>query len=674
MKKKKGKKEILRQAVFLPLFLFFSSIILPIILPISSASVIISDPPKEKYNLGEKISVDVSIIENFEGTGTLSLVMSCNENNATDEVTLSMKNVRVQKSQQQQVSDTLTTIIPGGCKIIAKFDNNLNTTEKTETRQFLVSRELTGAFSVKKSLMQLGQSNIMAGDIYYLSGNTVNGTAQLYFKKESQNYYVDMTAIENGKLSYTLNTTSYPAGDYVFDILAKDSFGNEKTFAEAIRFRVSNIIKISAGTDKQEYAPGEKIEVSGAINPEISDYNLLDAMVKIKFADAEIELKADSEFSQKIDVPENAKSGKSRITITVEDYFGNQGAKEIEISILQVPNLILLEVNKRTFRPGENLTLVPIIYDQANDLIAETVNVKIESPDKKTLMNSDIKTNQTLIYSIGSFADPGNYKIVLKAGALRTEENIVVEKVEQLMLKLDNQTVMVNNTGNIPSSEEISLELSGGKNYTLNKRISLNPDTAVSIDLGREIPAGNYSLKIPKTQWQDEQFYNLSTTDKRSFATKYLGISPWISGQRGISANPFLLVFIAVVVSVLIAGFIYRQRLVDSYSQGRKQDKEDESEDVEAQEMNEFLKHKREKLNVKEHSGENQHQQHSPDRVDRENPEVKKFVKTTLEKHEKEKSEMHHSEKNASEREKPEVKKFIESSLKAQKETEERRK
>ncbi len=652
------------------------------LLPSAFASLIISDPFKDTYNVGELIPVTTSLKENFDGLGVLSLSIKCIENSTASEITLSMKNVKLVRGEAQQIDETLTTLSNsvGMCKITAQleYQTNETVTEKSETKQFIVSRELLGSFSAGQSAIQLGQSNTIKGRVSYLDGKMLKGTAQLYFKKDSKNYYVGIVNVENGDFLYELNSTNYPSGDYIFDILAKDSVGNEKSFLGASSFKVSNKISVTANVNKLNFNPGEKIGVSGKIEPEIPSYKFRNAEISIKLFNDTYLIKSGGDFSEEVQVPENAKSGKTKIAVKALDDAGNEGMQEIEISIQQIPKTVQLNLNRRTFKPEENITITPLVFDQANDLAFQSVEVKIEDAVRKTIFETEAKTNQSIDYQLLSGAIPGNYKITAKAGALEAEENIVVESVEKIIIKLENQTILMNNTGNVPYKEKLSFELDGDKNYTLTKNLDISPGVVAQMDLNREIPAGNYLLKIPNSSLQGEQLVNVSTVDERSFLTKYWGIPPRIIGQNSIYASPFLLAFIALILSGLVAGFIYRQKLMASYSFGKKPEDENEDkniETIEAEEMNEFLRYKREKI-VKERENRENHNQNNNHNAhpERENPEVRKFIKTTLEKHEKEKIERHHSEKNASEREKPEVRKFIESSLKAQKETEEKRK
>lgn len=458
-----------------------------LLIPIANALTI--DPlPYNIYNLGDNIFISGS-----SEPGFVELSLNCNGQD-------------MQLGGVVVIKEAFSKIIPitgsvGDCKITAALNN-----ETAESNIFQLTKELIGKFTISHNEVQLGDEISIEGHVTKLNRNPIDGTATIYFKKEDNIFSINTVEIRNGEINHNLNVL-IPAGIYNIVIEIIDNFGNQHVF-DVSTIKVNTNLIIGADFDQSSYKPGDTLKLKGDVikttgtKPENLNLTV--------YLDNKIYKFTTTEFEIIYQIPKNTKSYKHDVKIEAIDEIGNKGIFLTQYYIEPTPTSLEIELNKTSFKPEEEITITPTLYDQANDIINDQINLRIKKLDYETTINS----NQPLIYKIPKFSKPGEYRIKIESNDLKQERLFYIEEVKDLKIILNGQILDILNTGNIIFNDDLKIIADTEELVSLYIR----PNTTYDLELYKLFKNGEYTIKIPFT---GQEFYNVVISDDRGFLNRF---------------------------------------------------------------------------------------------------------------------------------------------------------
>ena len=469
--------------------------LLLLMLPSTFALININGPSLDVVNLGDKIHLEGYVQEDIDVIGFFKLELNCGSKQV-----LSIKVINILKGQKYSFSEDLPVIgnMLGSCNIIASVESNDITLEQVNSKNFIISKDLNGEFKLEQDKLQLGKYLILNGTIQKKDGSLVNGLATLYFKQGDNIYSVDTTQVKNGELNYIKKLKDNVAGVYNIDIYVIEDHGNEQKFVNVASFLLSNQLNINVTLDKNEIKPGEVILIKGnALN--ILQENVDNASVKFLMENSIFysELK-NGKFDDEIKTEKNIKSGLHNIEVIIIDSLGNSGNNNISINIIAVPTTLANYISGAAFKPGDNVIVRPILLDQAGDIINNDVTIEILNKNNDLVGSKIIKSNESYSFTLVEYSVPGKWTVKSFSSGLNEYSSFYVNEVSSIIANIDNQTLLINNIGNIKYDKQIIISLQNqiGKEYQIKRRITLNPNETIQIDLTKEVETGIYNIML----------------------------------------------------------------------------------------------------------------------------------------------------------------------------------
>ncbi|MEK6861922.1 MAG: hypothetical protein AABY07_08200, partial [Nanoarchaeota archaeon] len=502
--------------------------------------ILLDNTKSTPYNLGEDIDISGYIIQDQATRGKFQLELQCQE-----KLPLLIRYINLRRGERLDINENLAVplSIQGDCAILASiFSDNL-VVDQTRTNNFKITEELNGTFSLENNLIQLGKPLELKGQVQKINGNALDGIATIYLLLNNEINLVESTEIKEGVLDYTYNTINNIPGDYAINIEINDLYGNRALFTNIAKFTIINEISVFAETNKESALPGTTITVFGTANTILRE-RVIGGTASISFEGKTYtaDLSRNGQFDLKIDLPENVKSGKLKILVTVDDDAGNTGDTETSIEIIPVPSYISIEVEESVFKPGQEIAIKPLLFDQASDLIEELINIEIKDNNGKSVYQDSAISGSSITYPLLQGASPGTWKVIASTTKLKSEANLYIGELYSLDFRIENETLVIINAGNVKYTEPIEIRLTSNEASSIvTKKTSISPDKELRINLAREVRPGVYDIEV-----QDKKFENVHIT------------------SRGFNINTNLiywtLVIIVIVLLIYLAFFRTKRR------------------------------------------------------------------------------------------------------------------
>ena len=212
---------------------------------------------------------------------------------------------------------------------------------------------------------------------------------------------------------------------------------------ESNYFAVTNLLTVLPVNAKIKALPGDTIQVAAVVN-EAYGNNVLKAPTKITL-DTDIYPvdAADGRLNFDIVVPRNIKSGFHSIEIDSYDSKGNAGSSSIELEITAVPSYIKIETSSDILAPGSKTTVMSSIYDQAGDLINDSLELEMASPKNDKIFRKLVGSNEKLEYEFSQYAQPGVYKLTAAYKNLVSQGSVTIGTLRDVRIKYENESVFL---------------------------------------------------------------------------------------------------------------------------------------------------------------------------------------------------------------------------------------
>lgn len=380
-------------------------------------------------------------------------------------------------------------------------------------------------------------------------------------------------------------------------------------------FTVTNQLTVLPVNTKITSLPGEIIEVIGVVNEAFGN-NVLKAEIEIVLDDNTYEVDAvDGKFNLTLELSDHIKSGNHTIEIEASDSKSNAGSSSIELEITPVPTYITNVLSASSISPGTTVEITSSLYDQADDLINTSFDLKLDAPNGNNVFKKVVQSNEKLSYEFSQYAEPGTYTFASTFSDLAAKSSINISTVREVKIKYENETVFVENVGNIVFEDELTFILESElKKYPITKNIKVDPGKILSIDLSKEVPLGIYDVLSPlkegiepisekiseklvdfadeiteTAQESAEQAISeeglladdVTIHDNRPFYKKIASglssITSLIVGADGLLIKNPLLAPVILIIIVLLLVFRYGRKPIMRFFKGKKNDNDKEN-------------------------------------------------------------------------------------------------
>ena len=539
------------------LFLF----LIPIVNAIS-----IDNIPYNTYNLGDNL-----FVSGTADSGFVFLTLNCNDQMSP------LGNIVVIKGVYSKIVPL--TGLTGDCKFTAL--NN----ETAESNAFKVATELLGKFSVSSNEVQLGDEISINGYITNLNKDPINGIANIYIKKDNNLFSLDTTEIKSGDINYNTNVL-VPEGTYAIELEVADNFGNKQLFALS-QIKVNTNLVITSDVDKSEYKPGNTLKLTGYVLKTTSDKpSKINLTVYIDDKSYEF---TTNEFSIDYQIAENTKSYKHDIKIEATDDIGNKGIFLTQYYVDPIATYLEIELNKTHFKPSEEVSIRPVLYDQAKDFLPGEIDLEISN-----FQSATVKSGETLNYKLKTFLKPDNYNIKAESFNLNQEKIFYVDIVKEIEVILNGQVLTIFNKGNVVYDEYLEIKADNAKEAV---SLYLKPNATYIIELNKLFEDGEYTITISKT---NQVFDNVIIFDSRGFFNKITDFfsdatsAAVVGTNKNIRKSPLTVIGIYLFILLFITGTIRSAYL----HQRRKKDKIKQKEVMAGRKRLEELKKEGKKYNL----------------------------------------------------------------------------
>lgn len=277
-------------------------------------------------------------------------------------------------------------------------------------------------------------------------------------------------------------------------------------------------------------------------------------------------------FSLSIKLSGDAPAGDYRIDVLVyEESLGEKGSEGSTIAnlkVFQIPRTMDLALNNQNFDPGTNLEVKPGLLDQTGMNIDEEVSVIIRGEDGLRLFEKIVQSQENVVFNIPTNLSSGYYKVEVYSGDVSSSGNFFVNEKQIVSFVLVNESLIVNNIGNVPYNKDIEVELNG-KPFV--KKVELGLGDVKNFKLSGT--DGEYNIRISDGD---------SELSQSGVALTGFSIGVDEEGQGGFVSTSFLWIF---VIIGLLVGLFFLFRLVFkkksfAFSNKRKKDTVEIEKDV----------------------------------------------------------------------------------------------
>ncbi|MEI6731353.1 MAG: hypothetical protein WCK90_01600 [archaeon] len=239
------------------------------------------------------------------------------------------------------------------------------------------------------------------------------------------------------------------------------SFGNENTRTSS--FTLSKKINVDLNVSGIIVEPGQGIPLSGiAVKENGILFNGEARVVVSGLGIDEPILVTDGRFSGNVTLQADAPANNYAIALIVseKDASGNvinSGRSESLFGVKQVVRRLVITTDKETLNPGESIGFIVNAYDQTNVSMIDDISLVVYQPNGNVFSKRIAKTGEQLSMGTETNFQPGYWKIEVGQDNRKEIKTFNVNELMKADFKLENDTLKVTNTGNIPYTKPVEI-------------------------------------------------------------------------------------------------------------------------------------------------------------------------------------------------------------------------
>lgn len=387
----------------------------------------------------------------------------------------------------------------------------------------------------------------------FLTADIVCNNGQVNIYKSS----FDLQAFEQQNLTVQTKLNKNLIGDLDGSCYLDTRFGSDEQ--KSTSFELSNRIDVLLAVSNSTVDPGQRISVSG--NATKSDGSSANGFAQISIPGTNstiISTISNGAFSDDIYIPANAASGAYYLTVNAyeRDSSGsltNQGSASSTIRVNQIIKKVDVAIDNPSIYPSSNLSYTALLYDQTDNQATLDTPVLIYNPNGTLYTQQTVKSGDLQVLSLPYDAAPGQWTIEVYYNNLAAKHSFNIESVSKNSFSLDNQTLVVTNTGNVPYSGNVQVKM-GDNVQTLAVNLGVDQEKRFKLSA----PDGSYAISAGDGQ---NSAIDLGNSYLTGNAVAIQDISTLSSG----SFMVFWIWFIIIIVLVAIALYYYRKVRKNNY-------------------------------------------------------------------------------------------------------------
>ncbi len=353
------------------------------VISLASAEIIISQPSKFTYNVGEQLKISVSVLQ---GGSALEANLICE--NSSESKLVFFKNLEASE-KKVEISQPLTKSflgnMNGDCHIITKYNGE---TEKSQI--FKISNRIDIALSVSRSNYNAGEQVKVSGEATKGNSEPVNGFVEITLEntdikiiKEFKNskFSANFTLMDN------IAAGSYYVNAYVYEKTSDGQISNQGSSTAVIRVN-QEIKKLEIAINDQAISPGNDISFKVLLYDQANYEVPGDTTVSVKDSDEKELLKRLVKTNEEIILPiaTNASSGYWKIEASSMGIKGDRlfFVEEDEKASFEIINdtLIIINIGNVIYRKAVQIAIGSDVEIKEMDLdIGESKRFRLLAPD-----------------------------------------------------------------------------------------------------------------------------------------------------------------------------------------------------------------------------------------------------------------------------------------------------
>jgi len=174
----------------------------------------------------------------------------------------------------------------------------------------------------------------------------------------------------------------------------------------------------------------------------------------------------DGVFSVNFKLKEDTDAGNYRIDVSAYERdslekITSEGLAMANLQVLQILTGIDIALNSQGIDPGQNLEFKPMLIDQTGQPITEEVSIIIRDDDLNRIFEQILQSEDTFQYLIPSNFTSGYYEVEASSGDFSMAKKFYVNEKAIALFEMVNSSLIVTNVGNIPYDKDIQVELNG---------------------------------------------------------------------------------------------------------------------------------------------------------------------------------------------------------------------
>lgn len=141
--------------------------------------------------------------------------------------------------------------------------------------------------------------------------------------------------------------------------------------------------------------------------------------------------------------------------------------------------------------PGNNLTIIPFLYDMAGDMMNRSLMLQIKDSKDNIVYENIINSNSEFVLETKTNLTAGDLKITSQKDEVIAEKNINVLELKKINVRIVNQTIILENVGNVPYNQIMQFQIG---NESVMKEVALSLNETKEYDVSA--PDGTYDINI----------------------------------------------------------------------------------------------------------------------------------------------------------------------------------